>query len=549
MPQAQLSKSVKKMSKEIVIDLETKEGLPFEIKAGENYTVIIRTNKLLVNYIEVPDILFNHNSAVPCLDSNGWLLESAATVFNYVHKNVNKELVIFGHTDRSGENEYNFELSEIRCKAYLAILNDDAGTWKEITVKSKVEDYQTILKTLSEKHSWNCDPGEITNKINEKTKEAVKSFQDSFNINFNCEIKVDGVVGGQTWEAFLKTYRFYIESAVKPLIGSDTLPEISLGYNGKGIYPCGECNPKSADFEYRSQKDRRIELFFYEKGVLTGNLIEPSAERNFSPGVCPITNLAWIVQKITEEVIDIISDAKIEIVSANSHFAPGAEELDVEYQIINCDKEEIYLEISSESYPDKILFKEPVAADSKVNGKYTVHWNGKTNCEKGPLAGLFINPLYSPYKVRLYKDEVVCDEKEFHVYLHSIKLHEGTYTEDESVPDKNREPIKWIQYKLNELGYFSGPVDGIKGDQTKRAMRRYSYKTAGYYGNPPRKEIDDEKDLTLLQNLENDLEKVEIFENGKFPESGDKVKACIEHDYFYRDTVAKMEFEVAKGIV
>ncbi|MFW6221149.1 MAG: peptidoglycan-binding protein [Fibrobacterota bacterium] len=535
------------MTQKITIDIDTQEGLPIEIKAGKHYTITLKTNKLTVDCIEVPDILFNHNSAVPCIDSNGWLLESAATVFNYVHNNENKELVIFGHTDRSGEKESNFELSEMRSKAYLSVLKNDVDAWKEITEKSKTEDYQAILKTLSEKHGWNCDPGEITNDSNEQTKEAVTKFQSGFNRKFNQDITIDGIVGPQTWVAFLDTYRYYIESAVKSLIETETLPEITLGYKGMGVYPCGECMPKSEKYDYRSQRDRRVELFFYEKGKLTDNLSPPSADRNLSPDVCPITNFTWLVQKVTEELIDIIADANIEIVSSDSHFAPGAEEMDIKYRINNCEKNNIYLEVSSDSYPENILFKEPVATDNRTDGEHTIHWNGKTNCEKGPLAGLFINPLYGPYKVRLYKDEAVFDEKEFHIYIHSLTLHGGTYTENGSVPDKNSELIKWIQYKLNYLGYFSGPIDGIKGEQTRRAMRRYTYKTAGYYGHPPRKEIDDENDSTLLQNLEKDTQKVEIFENGKFPDSGESVKAYIEHDYFYRDTATKAEFGVAQG--
>ena len=36
-----------------------------------------------------------------------------------------------------------------------------------------------------------------------------------------------------------------------------------------------------------------------------------------------------------------------------------------------------------------------------------------------------------------------------------------------------REQIKEIQTRLNELGYDSGPVDGIAGPQTRRAVRAF----------------------------------------------------------------------------
>ena len=36
-----------------------------------------------------------------------------------------------------------------------------------------------------------------------------------------------------------------------------------------------------------------------------------------------------------------------------------------------------------------------------------------------------------------------------------------------------KEVIKWVQQNLNELGYNAGPVDGLRGKQTKSATRAY----------------------------------------------------------------------------
>jgi len=76
-------------------------------------------------------------------------------------------------------------------------------------------------------------------------------------------------------------------------------------------------------------------------------------------------------------------------------------------------------------------------------------------------------------------------------------------------------------------------VDGIKGSQTRRAIRRYTYGMPGDYGTPPAKEIDDETDATFQSQLESGEGKREIFQGGKLPGKGEKARVYIDHDYFY----------------
>ncbi|MCX7726471.1 MAG: peptidoglycan-binding protein, partial [Chitinispirillaceae bacterium] len=159
-----------------------------------------------------------------------------ATLFVYCIKRPNCHILIAGHTDRSGDDTVNFELSKLRALNVLALLQNDRQTWIETCMqKSKIEDYQHILSYLTrtspldpETHQkqWNCDPGEIDNVKGPRTTEAIKNFQQTYNRIFDQSIQVDGEVGPQTWEAFFTLYRLKLLETFKKLSDNATMPEL-----------------------------------------------------------------------------------------------------------------------------------------------------------------------------------------------------------------------------------------------------------------------------------------------------------------------------------
>ncbi len=60
------------------------------------------------------------------------------------------------------------------------------------------------------------------------------------------------------------------------------------------------------------------------------------------------------------------------------------------------------------------------------------------------------------------------------VLFDKITLGPGTYTEDEAAPEQ-ASGKRWVTYKLNELGWFAGPLDSQDDAQLKRAVWRYSH--------------------------------------------------------------------------
>ena len=223
--------------------------------------------KIQCDFVEMPDLLFNHNSAVSCLDSEGILIGSVAAAFIYTKNSTGREAVLFGHSDTSGDPAYNYDLSGWRAEGIKAIIDNDSETFLDIVdLASKVEDYQAILKSLAGAHGYTCDPGKVDNVAGDKTKEALKIFQSEYNERFNGNLKVDGVIGPKTWTAMFTVIRSFVEEIVKAECGE--MPAIEYGFNGKGIYPCGESFPvdEAQKDNYKSKSNRRVEIVFCEKG-------------------------------------------------------------------------------------------------------------------------------------------------------------------------------------------------------------------------------------------------------------------------------------------
>jgi len=219
--------------------------------------------KIKVDLVETPDVLFNLNSAVPCLDTEGVLIGALLTTLKYASENPSKEVVIFGHTDTSGEYSLNYEISELRAKSVKALLDGKADIYASVAQeKSQVIDYQTILKSLATNYGWSCDPGTPDNSNGPKTQTGLKNFQAEYNQKFSGSLAVDGIIGSKTWGAIGEV----IIKLVKDVYGK-ALPKINYGYSNKGIYPCGERFP-IADQEkadYVSKTNRRVEAVFWEK--------------------------------------------------------------------------------------------------------------------------------------------------------------------------------------------------------------------------------------------------------------------------------------------
>ena len=297
---------------------------PIKVQSGKSYAITVQQQQSFVR-IEFPDLLFNHNSAVPCMDETGNLIHGLQHAYFYSFDHPDEEMLVLGHTDTSGEIEYNHSLSELRAKGVLAILTNDTAEWEKITTSnSKVEDYQSIFKSLFTLHHWDCDPGEIDNEHGPKTERATKGFQKECNSIYDLQLQMDGVVGPQTWQAILKVYRILLEE-----IGVDPDHLIPVQASFNGIYPCGESFPieeKDKD-NFKSKTNRRVEVYFGQPQNFE-TLQKPSPNKLLEKTDCilcdsnasmmiPFGNKASISAQHYDDFDEPISDHSVTLLDGN----------------------------------------------------------------------------------------------------------------------------------------------------------------------------------------------------------------------------------------
>lgn len=444
---------------------------------------VFQLKKHVVHWLEMEDVLFNHDSAVLLPEIKETVLAGTAkqnqlgglavlrAAYLHAKHHPDQKLLITGHTDTSGESDYNVSLSMQRAKSAGHVLLGEKDPWVDVAkAKHKVMDYQHILTWVARWKAWPCDPQGIDDNHGPHTDQAIRAFQDLYGkAPFGEQIGVDGVVGTRTWGAFFHLYVLRLAE----LLDTD---EAGLGVwrgalhwleDGKKMVGCGEYYPIDLPGrdEYRSQINRRVELLFFDPGEEPPGGLVCHGGGTCEPAQCRIYNTRlydyrYIVPK------DLV------IVKLDDHFAPSYEPIDIRYKIEGLADATITLEIRSDLAPANPLYTRELTTAEKTDGIYTIQWDGKANGGGDELKDRFIHPLYAPYKVRLTDGGLYADSREFQVFYHSIELRQGPWTPDEAEPPEAEEK-KWVAWHLNRLGWFGGPVGVDLDDYLKKAVIRY----------------------------------------------------------------------------
>jgi len=191
----------------------------------------------------------------------------------------------------------------------------------------------------------------------------------------------------------------------------------------------------------------------------------------------------------------------------DEQFAPHQEQLEIRCRFIDIHNEiqgarlKVYASNYEDSnYPDDgaLVYSEDIVTDDRPHNVIrTFRWYGNTTAEAGALQQpgedlIYVNPLFAPYTVEIkistanedpdsdsdakinYK-RILEDGSEvdwqFKVEYHSIEFELGEHIDLENAPDP--QSTAWVQWRLNELGYPAGPVDGTGGDMTERAVKNF----------------------------------------------------------------------------
>lgn len=227
----------------------------------------------------------------------------------------------------------------------------------------------------------------------------------------------------------------------------------------------------------------------------------------------------------------------ITITLQDHHFVPGVETLRGHYTPANLAPDTLELTIRGTHYGGDVVYRR--SGINSADGDHALaalgDWDGIAN--QGALAGHAINPLHSPYTVRVEAENTgKRGEAQFHVLYHSVRLALGSYTEDGAAPDEGAARGRWVQYKLDELGYFAGPVDGNIGAQTQRAMQRYAFGHPGLSELTARMAGANYIDNAAFRNaLRANEQPRTLIQNGALPADGAAARIYVDHNYFYHD--------------
>ena len=394
--------------------------------------------------LEVEDVHFHHDSSVLLPDyadtpdpARITALAVIGSAYEHAENNPSHQLLVAGHTDTSGRDDYNLGLSQKRADSVLYVMLGDRDSWVSLSKeKHKVEDYQQIVKWASWTYGWNCDPGPIDNVHGGQTTAAVKSFQKNYNDAFEASISEDGQVGTETWGAF---FDVYIDQ-LKELMDVDDAglegARGALNFIGPKKVGCGENFPIEAPRkdDYRSQINRRVELLFFAPDQVPkldchpGTACKPLFCEVYNPKMYKFTHLPVIQPALFAP--------SVLITSLSRWFIPKTENCDIAYSLDGpqAAADKLKLEVYGSNHPElsdwnsglpkfKALADAPVykraLADEFAAEKAERSiddWKGETDCPKGILSvgadgkPRVVNVACSPYTVMFCYYKAQADE-------------------------------------------------------------------------------------------------------------------------------------------
>lgn len=157
------------------------------------------------------------------------------------------KVMVFGHTDKVGDEGYNKKLSERRAKSAFAFITNDVDIWESLYNEEHwgLEAVQEILQDLE------YYDGPLDGQDGPATQEAIKTFQES------QEMKPTGKNDKETRAALFAEYMSGIHD-----IEIDADQFLDPKFTG-----CGEFNPVK-DTEEACEENRRVSFFLFHPDKL-----------------------------------------------------------------------------------------------------------------------------------------------------------------------------------------------------------------------------------------------------------------------------------------
>jgi outer membrane protein OmpA-like peptidoglycan-associated protein len=177
------------------------------------------------------------------------------------HRGRGLQVLVVGHTDTAGSDQYNLALSNERAESIGAYLRDRFEVWtawfgsdRQQSKRWGTREVQHMLSALSD-GSTRFYGGAITGANDAATRDAVKRFQQWSNDTRGTALAVDGDAGPATRPEIIKVYMAQD--------GTSLPADVPLLTHG-----CGEFHRAIETGDGVSdERNRRVEVFFFEGPV------------------------------------------------------------------------------------------------------------------------------------------------------------------------------------------------------------------------------------------------------------------------------------------
>ncbi len=294
------------------------------LRTNEKHKVII--GRKIVEQLEIDEALFRLMSAVLLPEAQEpdsaptepdgtrpTSMDLLAASLRYAELHPDRKILITGHTDTSGGDEYNQDLSEYRARAVYAVLaneetsREDFGKvchgphlqGKEKKQQVLYDDRVQVLNWVATTFGWPCSTnGEFGNYL-----KAVKAFQSTYNTEGNEkkpkeQLAVDGDFGPACWRAVFDCYQVHLAETLEctaeelQVLQGQVRPRFLKQYVG-----CGKNKPKEmvGVDNYRSQTNRRVEVLFFKADDHVPET--PCLVGDCDPDACELYDRTWYLRK------------------------------------------------------------------------------------------------------------------------------------------------------------------------------------------------------------------------------------------------------------
>lgn len=464
------------------------------ISSGNIQTIVTEPERIIT--LEFEDVLFNLNSAVLLpynpqpnvtrsrlrpginISTGGSTTEQFLitglgviyTVYRFLELFPDYKLIIAGHTDTSGEIEYNFHLSELRAKNVLHMLLGDKIGWVETSLeKHKILDIQYILKHFNSLFNWTCDPGELNNRLSQQLQDAVKSFQENFNSNYNqlgltncTDIPIKEIqnnkLNQETWEAIYWLYIYELSTMLNCTPNDSGFEEwrsrINFMKDDCKILACGESFP-IAEVDRpnsRCQANRRVEILFALEEDTPEFECLTSRSEIYTYEDCPFYNFSRFTRNYLDRQQNFVSNVELQTVNPAGQ-AIGNIELILHHQL------ELTADIELTSDSDGVWSR-----DNIPSGIYDVLYPDGTpvqeQLEEGESPVIIDTALIGRYLVRIIIDRAFNEEQSENFESHQRYYRRSANNEEGTLEGRGAEeeirPRRTLYYSTDNIALAAG---------------------------------------------------------------------------------------------